>query len=31
MSENITFTLDGREIEASAGETIWQAAKRMAQ
>src|SRR5215211_3702940 len=28
MSEKITFTLDGREIEAVAGETIWQAAKR---
>src|SRR5215213_1239169 len=29
MSEKITFTLDGREIEAAAGETIWQAAKRI--
>ena len=29
MSEKITFTLDGREIEAAAGETIWQVAKRM--
>ena len=29
MSEKITFTLDGREIESAAGETIWQVAKRM--
>jgi formate dehydrogenase major subunit len=29
MSEKIPFTLDGREIEAAAGETIWQAAKRI--
>ena len=26
--ETITFTLDGREVEATAGETIWQVAKR---
>lgn len=28
MSEPIRFTLDGREIEAADGETIWQAARR---
>ncbi|WP_421858240.1 formate dehydrogenase subunit alpha [Oricola sp.] len=28
MSEKITFTLDGREVTAEAGETIWQVAKR---
>jgi formate dehydrogenase major subunit len=28
MTETITFTLDGREVEAQAGETIWQVAKR---
>jgi formate dehydrogenase major subunit len=28
MSETITFTLDGREVEAAPGETIWQVAKR---
>jgi formate dehydrogenase major subunit len=29
MTDTITFTLDGREVEASAGETIWQVAKRV--
>jgi ferredoxin len=29
MSETIRFTLDGREVEAAAGETIWQVAKRV--
>jgi formate dehydrogenase major subunit len=28
MSETIRFTLDGREVEARAGETIWQVAQR---
>jgi formate dehydrogenase major subunit len=28
MTDKITFTLDGREVEALPGETIWQAAKR---
>jgi len=28
MSDPITFTLDGEEVEARAGETIWQVAKR---
>src|SRR6187200_1246463 len=28
MSDKITFTLDGREVEAEAGETIWQVAER---
>ena len=28
MSENITFTLDGSEVTAAPGETIWQVAKR---
>jgi formate dehydrogenase major subunit len=28
MSEKITFTLDGREVEAGRGETIWQVAER---
>jgi len=28
MSERITFTLDGREVVAEPGETIWQVAKR---
>lgn len=28
MSEGIRFTLDGREVEARPGETIWQVAKR---
>src|SRR6478672_6309342 len=28
MSDAIRFTLDGREIEAAAGETIWQVAAR---
>jgi formate dehydrogenase major subunit len=28
MTNNITFTLDGRTVEASAGETIWQVAER---
>lgn len=28
MSENIRFALDGKEVEALAGETIWQVAKR---
>jgi formate dehydrogenase major subunit len=29
MTEPITFILDGREVEALAGETIWQTAKRL--
>ena len=29
MTKSITFTLDGREVEALPGETIWQAAKRV--
>jgi formate dehydrogenase major subunit len=29
MSETIMFTLDGQEVEAAAGETIWQVAKRV--
>ena len=29
MSDTIRFTLDGREVEAGSGETIWQVAKRM--
>ncbi len=29
MSENIKFTLDGREVEAGSDETIWQVAKRI--
>ncbi len=29
MSENIRFTLDGKEVEASKGETIWAVAKRL--
>ncbi|HET7410469.1 MAG TPA: molybdopterin-dependent oxidoreductase, partial [Paracoccaceae bacterium] len=28
MSDRITFTLDGQEVEAAPGETIWQVAKR---
>ncbi|MCB0830058.1 MAG: (2Fe-2S)-binding protein, partial [Solirubrobacterales bacterium] len=28
MTTKITFTLDGREVEAQPGETIWQAAQR---
>ncbi|MGE0856221.1 MAG: 2Fe-2S iron-sulfur cluster-binding protein, partial [Hyphomicrobiaceae bacterium] len=28
MTEKIKFTLDGRDVEAEAGETIWQVAKR---
>src|SRR3990172_4056187 len=28
MTDRITFTLDGREVEAEAGETIWQVAQR---
>ncbi|HEX6144827.1 MAG TPA: 2Fe-2S iron-sulfur cluster-binding protein, partial [Geminicoccaceae bacterium] len=28
MSERISFTLDGREVEAAPGETIWQVARR---
>ncbi len=28
MSETITFTLDGREVQAAPGETIWQVARR---
>ena len=28
MSDKITFTLDGREVSAEPGETIWQVAKR---
>ena len=29
MSEDITFTLDGREVAAAPGETIWQVAERL--
>jgi len=29
MSETIRFSLDGHEVEAQAGETIWQVAKRL--
>src|SRR5580704_567824 len=29
MTKPITFTLDGRDIEAADGETIWQAAQRL--
>ena len=29
MSDSIRFTLDGNEVEAHAGETIWQVAKRL--
>jgi formate dehydrogenase major subunit len=29
MSESIKFTLDGREVEAAPGETIWQVANRL--
>ena len=29
MTETIRFTLDGREVEAKAGETIWQVAERL--
>ncbi|SDT97683.1 formate dehydrogenase subunit alpha [Stappia sp. ES.058] len=29
MTDPITFTLDGHEVEAAAGETIWQVAKRV--
>ena len=29
MSDTIRFTLDGREVEAGSGETIWQVAKRL--
>ena len=28
MSENIKFTLNGEEVEAAPGETIWQVANR---
>ena len=28
MSDKITFTLDGREVEAEPGETIWRVAQR---
>ena len=28
MTDKITFELDGRTVEAEAGETIWQVAKR---
>ena len=28
MAEKITFTLDGKQVTAEAGETIWQVAKR---
>ena len=28
MSEGVRFTLDGRDVEAAAGETIWQVAER---
>ena len=28
MSDPVRFTLDGREVEAAAGETIWQVAER---
>ncbi len=29
MTETVTFTLDGREVEAGAGETLWQVSKRL--
>src|ERR1700720_3588782 len=29
MSKSVKFTLDGREVEAGTGETIWQVAKRL--
>ncbi len=29
MSAAVTFTLDGQEVEARAGETIWQIANRL--
>ncbi|HUT50183.1 MAG TPA: formate dehydrogenase subunit alpha [Alphaproteobacteria bacterium] len=29
MAEKITFTLDGKTVEAAAGETIWQVAQRL--
>ena len=29
MSDKITFSLNGKDVEAAAGETIWQAAKRL--
>ena len=29
MSELVTFTLDGQDVEAGAGETIWQVARRL--
>jgi formate dehydrogenase major subunit len=29
MTDNIRFTLDGREVEAESHETIWQVAKRV--
>ena len=29
MSEPITFTLDGQEVQAQPGETIWQVASRL--
>ena len=29
MTKPITFTLDGREVTALPGETIWQVAKRL--
>ncbi|HLN10886.1 MAG TPA: formate dehydrogenase subunit alpha, partial [Xanthobacteraceae bacterium] len=29
MAETLRFTIDGREIEAAAGETIWQVARRL--
>ena len=28
MDDSITFTLDGREVSAGPGETIWQVAQR---
>ena len=29
MSESIPFTLDGKEVEATSDETIWQVANRL--
>ena len=29
MSATVKFTLDGTEVEAQAGETIWQVARRL--
>ena len=29
MADKITFTLDGKDVTADPGETIWQVAKRL--